>query len=132
VANEQARRLRKRMTPQEVKLWVRLRKWREFGHHFRRQAPRGDYVVDFICLKSRLIVEVDGGGHAFHSRSVKDTARDRKLTYRNGFRVLRFWNNEIDRSIDAVLDAILAALAERVPSPPTALRAVPPPRSGEG
>jgi len=131
MANERARALRKRMTPQEVKLGVRLREWRAIGHRFRRQAPRGEFIVDFVCLKSRLIVEADGGGHARHWQHLSDAARDRKLTYRNGFRVLRCWNAEIDRTIDGVLEAILAALAERATAPPTAPRAVPPPRSGE-
>src|SRR3954465_973228 len=63
MANEIARALRKRMTPQEVKLWVHLRSWRTRGFHFRRQAPRDDFIVDFVCLKHRLIVEVDGGQH---------------------------------------------------------------------
>jgi very-short-patch-repair endonuclease len=61
MANELARQLRKTMTPQEVKLWVHLRKWRSRGFHFRRQAPRGGYIVDFVCLRERLVIEVDGG-----------------------------------------------------------------------
>jgi len=65
MANEIARSRRKRMTPQEVKLWVHLRAWRKQGFYFRRQAPRADYVVDFVCLKQRLIVEIDGGQHNF-------------------------------------------------------------------
>jgi very-short-patch-repair endonuclease len=63
MANEIARSLRKRMTPQKVKLWVHLRAWRKQGFHFRRQAPRADYIVDFVCLKQCLIVEIDGGQH---------------------------------------------------------------------
>ena len=132
MANELARRLRKTMTPQEVKLWANLRSWRSQGLHFRRQAPRGTYVVDFVCLKSRLIVEVDGGQHGYPTNVRRDGERDRRLTRRNGFRVLRFWNGEVDRSLDGVLETILAAVAERPAAPPTALRAVPPPRSGEG
>jgi very-short-patch-repair endonuclease len=61
MANEIARSLRKRMTPQEVKLWVHLRSWRKRGFHFRRQSPRDDFIVDFVCLKQRLVIEVDGG-----------------------------------------------------------------------
>jgi very-short-patch-repair endonuclease len=128
MANQTARSLRKRMTPQEVKLWVHLRTWRERGYHFRRQAPLHSFVVDFACLKHRLVVEVDGGQHGFHSNAANDAARDASLR-EMGFRVLRFWNSEVDRNLDGVLDTVLAALGE---SPPTALRAVPPPRSGEG
>jgi len=72
MANEIARSLRKRMTPQEVKLWVHLRSWRKQGFHFRRQAPRDDYVLDFVCLKHRLIVEVDGGQHNFGGHARRD------------------------------------------------------------
>ena len=57
MANEIARSLRKRMTPQEVKLWVHLRSWRKRGFGFRRQAPRDGHVIDFVCLKHRLMVE---------------------------------------------------------------------------
>jgi very-short-patch-repair endonuclease len=69
VANEIARSLRKRMTPQEVKLWVHLRSWRKQGFHFRRQAPRDGHILDFVFLRHRLIVEVDGGRHNFDAQS---------------------------------------------------------------
>ena len=101
MANEIARSLRKRMTPQEVKLWVHLRSWRKQGFHFRRQAPRDGYVVDFVCLKHRLIVEVDGGQHNFDAHARRDAGRDHHFVIQ-GFRVLRFWNNEIDRNLHGV------------------------------
>ena len=81
-----ARGLRKRMTPQEVKLWVHLRSWSQRGFHFRRQkrvharlttryAPRDGFIVDFICLEHRLVVEVDGGQHNFeHSHCATPSA----------------------------------------------------------
>jgi very-short-patch-repair endonuclease len=109
MANEIARTLRKRMTPQEVKLWVHLRSWRKQGCHFRRQAPRDGYIVDFICLRHRLIIEVDGGQHNFDAHARRDAQRDRRLA-REGFRVLRFWNNEIDRNLEGVLTLIEEAL----------------------
>ena len=121
MADEQARRLRKRMTPQEVKLWVHLRSWRERGYHFRRQSPRQGYVLDFVCLKRKLVVEVDGGQHGYHAHAVRDRERDAVLHEREGFRVLRVWNNEIDRNLRGVLDTILAVLSEQpapAPSPP--------------
>jgi very-short-patch-repair endonuclease len=63
MANQIARRLRKMLTPQEVKMWNHLRAWRDQGFHFRRQAPRHGFIVDFVCLKYRLVVEIDGGQH---------------------------------------------------------------------
>src|SRR5437763_5024895 len=79
MANEIARRLRKQMTPQEVKLWVHLREWRERGFHFRRQAPLERYIVDFVCLRHRLIVELDGGQHNFDVHMQRDAKRDDQL-----------------------------------------------------
>jgi very-short-patch-repair endonuclease len=61
VANENARALRKRLTPQEVKVWVKLRELKALGFHFRRQAPIGRYIVDFASLHARIVVEIDGG-----------------------------------------------------------------------
>src|SRR3954451_6369473 len=98
MANEIARRLRKTMTPQEVKLWVHLRSWRKRRFHFRRQSPRAGYIVDFVCMRHKLIVEVDGGQHNFGENAVKDRRRDRRLM-RDGFHVLRFWNNEVDGNL---------------------------------
>jgi very-short-patch-repair endonuclease len=128
MANEIARSLRKRMTPQEVKLWVHLRSWRKQGFHFRRQAPRDDYVVDFVCLKHRLIVEIDGGQHNFDAHARRDAQRDNHFVGQ-GFRVLRFWNNEVDRNLEGVLTLINEAL-HRSPHP-AAFGGHPPP-SGEG
>jgi very-short-patch-repair endonuclease len=116
------------MTPQEVKVWVHLRALRERGYHFRRQRPIGRYIVDFVCLKHNLVVELDGGQHAEDAHERGDLVRDARLRD-DGFRVLRFWNNEVDDDLDAVLSLILASLEG---TPPTALRAVPPPRAGEG
>jgi len=127
MANKQARYLRQHMTRQEVKLWVHLKTWRSDGFHFRRQAPREGYLLDFACLKYRLIVDVDGGGHGHRCQSLHNRKRDARLT-NAGFRVLRFWNNEIDQNLAGVLDAIRTAL-EDTPTP--RLRRDPPP-SGEG
>src|SRR2546423_10270726 len=118
MANEIARSLRKRMTPQEVKLWVHLRAWRKHGFHFRRQAPREGHIVDFVCLKHRLIVEVDGGQHNFNAHAKRDVKRDNHFASQ-GFRALRFWNHDVDRNLDGVLETIAAAL--RTPHP-TSLR----------
>jgi very-short-patch-repair endonuclease len=97
------------MTPQEVKLWVHLRGWRNSGFHFRRQSPRSGHIVDFVCLKQKLIVEVDGGQHAFGAQRSSDEKRDRKFVEK-GFRILRFWNSDVDRNLSGVLEAIHSEL----------------------
>lgn len=68
------------MTPQEVKLWARLRAMRTEGHHFRRQSPLGPYVVDFECRKAKLVIEVDGSQHGSDFGLARDAERDRLLT----------------------------------------------------
>jgi very-short-patch-repair endonuclease len=117
------------LTPQEVKIWNHLRSWRKRGFHFRRQAPRKGYIVDFVCLKYGLVVEIDGGQHNFEINSGKDAERDGKLA-RAGFRVLRFWNNDVDQNLDGVLQTIDAALMASNPHP--AAFGGHPPHSGEG
>jgi very-short-patch-repair endonuclease len=125
MANATARQLRKTMTRQEVKLWVRLRALRAIGFHFRRQSPIGSYIVDFECRRSRLVIEVDGGQHAMEEGRARDSFRDRTLR-RAGYQVMRFWNHEVDRELDAVVEAIYLRLvsasgphtaASRPPSP---------------
>lgn len=115
--NEIARRLRKTMTPQETKLWVRLRELRAQGLHFRRQVPRAGYIVDFACLKSKLIIEIDGAQHGQPVHSARDGQRDAKLTAA-GFRVLRFWNNELNENLDAVVETICREAETRCQSLP--------------
>ena len=112
MANETARALRKRLTPQEVKLWVRLRELKSLGFHFRRQAPVGRYIVDFVSFRSQLIVEADGGQHGMLEGARSDQARDAFLQSQ-GFRVLRFWNSDIDANLAGVMESILSALNYR-------------------
>jgi very-short-patch-repair endonuclease len=128
MANEVARALRQRMTPQEVKLWVHLRSWRRRGYHFRRQSPRDDFIVDFVCLKHRLAIEVDGGQHNKDAHARRDMMRDRHFV-REGYTVLRFWNNEVDRNLDGVLTVIDETLRKSPPDGPTDRH---PPPAGEG
>jgi very-short-patch-repair endonuclease len=109
MANEIARKLRKRMTRQEVALWGRLRELRALGFHFRRQSPIARYIVDFECRRRRLIVEIDGMQHGFDGHSRRDASRDRTLN-ELGYRVMRFGNPEIDQNVDGVLEAIRLAL----------------------
>lgn len=114
MANAKARELRKNMTPQEVKLWVRLRQLRPLGFHFRRQAPLDGYILDFVCFKHKLIVEADGAQHGYEAGLRHDARRD-ALFAASGFRVLRFWNNEIDVDLDSVVETILARVNEAPP-----------------
>src|SRR3979411_1273107 len=122
-----AKALRANMTEAERRLWYFLRAHRFKGTKFKRQAIIGRYIVDFVSFNRRLIVEVDGGQHA---DSETDGRRTRWLEDQ-GFRVLRFWNNEVLSNTGGVLDAILMACAD--PSPDTPLRGVPPsPTRGGG
>ena len=106
-----ARMLRRNMTDAERILWPRLRHKRLAGYKFRRQAVIGDYVVDFCCKSEMLIVEADGGGH---SEDGNDACQKRRTAYlqARGYRILRFWNNDIIQNTDAVLDEILRILEE--------------------
>jgi very-short-patch-repair endonuclease len=113
--NENARALRKRLTPQEVKLWVKLRELKPLGFHFRRQAPVGRYIVDFTSFGARLVIEVDGGQHATHAGIQSDDARDTFLRSQ-GFRVLRFWNSDIDQNLSGVMESIAIALSAPTPT----------------
>jgi very-short-patch-repair endonuclease len=117
MANEFARKLRKTMTRQEVKLWVELRELRAIGHHFRRQSPLANYIVDFECRRSRRVIEVDGDQHGYDEHRRRDQVRDRVLS-ELGYRILRFANFEVDREFDGVLEAIRLALEAN----PTAAR----------
>jgi very-short-patch-repair endonuclease len=99
-----ARSLRRGMTGAEDKLWHELRNRRLDGIKFRRQVPVGSYVADFACLEARLIVEIDGSQHA---DSAYDGRRDAELRQR-GFRVLRFWNDDVLRDLNSVCDTIIA------------------------
>jgi very-short-patch-repair endonuclease len=108
-----ARALRKTMTPQEVKLWSQLRTLRPEGLHFRRQAPVDGYVLDFVCFRRRLIVEVDGSQHAEDAGLRHDARRDAHFAA-HGFLTLRFWNSEIDGNLHGVVETILARGRENI------------------
>jgi very-short-patch-repair endonuclease len=101
-----ARGLRIRMTDAERKLWFALRDRRFAGFKFRRQVPIGRFIVDFVCFEQRLVIEVDGGQHA---DSVADKRRDRWFVA-NGFRVMRFWNNEVLSNLEGVMTLLAEAL----------------------
>jgi very-short-patch-repair endonuclease len=107
-ARQQSKRLRKEMTDVERILWSNLRARRFEKFKFRRQAPIGRYIVDFVCFEQRIIVELDGSQH---SDSDRDVIRDAWLKSQ-GFEVLRFWNIDILQALDGTLLAILDALNE--------------------
>jgi 5-methyltetrahydrofolate--homocysteine methyltransferase len=104
-----ARELRKQQTVQEGRLWQRLRNRQLGGAKFRRQAPIGNYIVDFVCFESRVIVEIDGSVHDLPERAERDAVRHDWLEHQ-GFRVIRFRDGEVYNDIDSVLRAISEAL----------------------
>ncbi|CAM5548452.1 putative protein [Mycolicibacterium aubagnense] len=104
-----AKTLRRDMTEAEGRLWEELRGRRLNGLKFRRQVPIGSYVADFLCAEAMLIVEVDGSQHA---DSTQDRQRAMALKAL-GFRVLRFWNDEVLREMNAVCDTIIAYVADK-------------------
>ena len=108
-----AKRMRHEPTEAERRLWSILRVGRMDGAKFKRQEQIGDYIVDFVCFAERLIVEADGSQHV---ENAADQARDAWLKSQ-GFRILRFWNNDILRDTDAVGAAIHAALRPHLPDP---------------
>jgi very-short-patch-repair endonuclease len=102
-----AQQLRTTPTEAEIRLWSRLRGKQLEGFRFRRQQPIGPYVVDFFCPAAKLVIEVDGGQHSERER--QDAARSRWIEGR-GYRVLRFWNNEVLANTEGVVAAIIEAL----------------------
>jgi very-short-patch-repair endonuclease len=117
-----ARHLRKNMTHEEVKLWVQLQYLNKQGYHFRRQVPLDGYVLDFAEFNQRLIIEVDGSQHGEPDGEMRDRLRDAHFVSAR-FRVLRFWNVEINREMDGVVTKIQSMLKD---PPPSAARPPPP------
>lgn len=99
-----ARSLRREMTDAEVRLWQELRGRRLDRIKFRRQVQIGPYIADFLCAEAKLVVELDGSQHA---DSARDRIRDIDL-HQRGFRILRFWNDDVLHDIDEVCDTIIA------------------------
>ena len=108
---QQAKKLRREMTDAERKLWLRLNLRRLGGVKFRKQVPVAPYIADFACLERRLIIELDGGQH--DENKAKDEIRTRYLEAK-GYRVLRFWNTDVMRNIDGVVEAIARAIGMRI------------------
>ncbi|WP_139737239.1 endonuclease domain-containing protein [Aeromonas caviae] len=103
------RRMRREATLAEQKLWLQLRDRRLAGVKFRRQMPIGPYIVDFISLEQRLIIEVDGSQHNEPAGRQHDGARTAYLN-QQGFRVIRVWNNDVLSRMEAVLELLLLSL----------------------
>jgi very-short-patch-repair endonuclease len=119
-----ARRLRANPTEAEKRLWRKLRMQQIRNARFRRQVPVGPFVVDFACIDRRLVIELDGGQHGLQIEADK-----RRTAWFSGrsWLVLRFWNNEVFKNMDGILDRIASALTDGgCPHP------VPPPQAGEG
>ncbi len=105
--SHRARELRQNSTDAERRLWSALRDRRLRGYRFRRQHPTGNFIVDFACTRHRLIVEADGGQHADNEADARRTA----WLEAEGWRVMRFWNNDILGNTEGVILAILGELS---------------------
>jgi lysyl-tRNA synthetase class 2 len=110
MASPIARKLRQNPTEAEKRFWNRVRARQLDGFRFRRQAPIGDYVVDFVCPEEKLVVELDGGQH--DEQADADAVRTAWLESK-GYRVVRFWNNEVFENMDGVLERLRGALRGR-------------------
>jgi very-short-patch-repair endonuclease len=116
-----ARYLRKNLTDAEQALWRDIRNRQLYGYKFRRQAPIGKYIVDFVCFEKRLIVELDGGQHA--AQRDEDNRRSKWLESQ-GFKVLKFWNHDVLKQVEGIKEVI--ALNLIIPHPNL------PPQGGKG
>ena len=96
-----ARRLRKNLTSQERILWQLFRNHNFYGYEIRRQSPIGKYIVDFVCREKKIIIKIDGGQHNTPDNILADEQRTKYLEAK-GYKVIRFWNNEIIKNIDGV------------------------------
>jgi very-short-patch-repair endonuclease len=111
-----ARMLRRNATAAEKKLWYRIRAG-QLGGQFRRQFPIGDFIVDFCCRERRLVIELDGSQHGEAAGIAADEERTSLISAR-GYRVIRFWNDDILKNLDSVLEQIFAELSQPAPNLP--------------
>ena len=118
VIKNNSRLLRKTMTDSERRLWQVLRLRQLDGHKFRRQFPVGRYIVDFTCPERKLIIELDGGQHPEQESYDNDRT---KWLESQGYRVMRFWNNEVLTNLEGVKDSIYNAITATANPPPPVL-----------
>lgn len=109
MSSDKARNLRKNMTEFEQKLWHYLRDRRFCNTKFRRQVPIQNYIADFICFEKRIVIELDGSGHLEQTQYEYDRKRD-DFFIEQGYRVLRFYNNELSNNFEGVMDKIYKAI----------------------
>ncbi len=101
VQRERSSALRRAMTPPEARFWNAVRAHRFHALGFRRQVPIAGFIVDFVCLERQLIVEIDGATHGGDDDLMRDASRTRRLE-QEGFRVVRFWNNDVMTNLEGV------------------------------
>ena len=104
-----AKKMRHEPTDAELAMWRLLRDRRLSQYKFRRQVPFQNFILDFVCFEKRVVIEIDGSQHA---ESARDTIRD-SILMAEGFRIERYWNNDVLQQPSAVLEDIFAKLAER-------------------
>lgn len=126
-----ARDLRENSTEMEKKIWTQLRGRRFEGYKFRRQHDIGKYIVDFVCLEHKLIIELDGGQHNEQAQKSYDDERTKYLE-KNGYKVLRFWNNEVNSNFEGVLETIYNGLHDLESKGSLTPHPDPLPKGGEG
>jgi very-short-patch-repair endonuclease len=126
---DNARILRKTLTDAEKLLWHLLRGRQIGGLRFRRQVPLGRYIADFVCHEANLVIELDGGQHAEQVRY--DKKRTQWLE-KEGYRVQRFWNNEVLQNVDGVLEVIWQLCEDYISEPNLYPPSCPSPTRGEG
>lgn len=110
---DRAKALRQEQTDAEHKLWQAVRTFRAAGFHFRRQAPFETYVLDLVCHRHRLVIEVDGGHHGDDPKQVTHDQKRTAFLESRGYRVLRFWNYDVLTQTAGVSETIYAALVEQ-------------------
>ena len=118
---ERAKECRRNRTDAENRMWYYLRNRRLSGYKFVRELVISNYIADFVCREKKIIIEIDGGQHM---AAVQYDLMRTKYLERNGYKVIRFWNNEVFQDIEAVMDSILNIIntvPHESPSSPTLL-----------
>jgi len=108
ITHKNARYLRNNMTKQERIMWILLRKRRFHNYRFLRQYPIGRYIVDFVCLEKKIVIEIDGLQHNEEEQVKYDDKRTKYLESK-GYKVLRYWNSDIDKNLQGVYDSLTNA-----------------------